>query len=95
MKLLIKSSAVLMTSMMLFAGSAFAESPVCGEAQDDSWLTPEVMQEQVEALGYTVDALDVSEGNCYQMTGMNADGKAVTAYFDPRTAAVVQEDMVE
>jgi len=92
---LFKTSAVLMTSMLMFAGSAFAEAPVCGEAQDDSWLAPEVMQEQVEALGYTVEAMEVSEGNCYQMTGMNADGKPVTAFFDPRTGAVVQEDMAE
>ena len=95
MKLFLKSSAVYFTSMMIFTGTAFAEAPVCGEPQDDSWLAPEVIQEQVQALGYTIESMGVSEGNCYQLTGMNADGKGVTTYLDPRTGGVVQEDIAE
>ncbi len=95
MKLFLKPSAALLATTMMFAGAAFAQAPVCGEAQDDTWLAPEAIQEQVEALGYTIESMNVSEGNCYQMTGMNADGKGVTAYLDPRTGIVVQEDMVQ
>ncbi len=95
MKLILKSSAVLITSMIMFAGAAFAEAPVCGEAQDDTWLPPEAIQEQVQAMGYTVDSMKVSEGNCYQMTGMNSNGKSLTVYLDPRTGVILQEDMAE
>jgi len=95
MKLFSKTSAVLLTSVLLFSASAFAETPVCGEAQDDSWIAPEALQEQVEAVGYIVESMGVSEGYCYQMTGMNADGLAVIAFFDPRTGAVVKENLAE
>jgi len=53
------------------------------------------MQEQLEALGYTVESMDVSAGNCYQVTGLNVKGENITAYLDPRTGSVVQEDPVE
>lgn len=95
MKLFKKANIVLISSLILFAGAAYAQSPVCGEAQDDSWLEPDAMQEQLESLGYTIDTMGVSEGNCYHVTGLNVQGKNVTAYFDPRTGGVVQEDVVE
>lgn len=95
MKLIFKSSAALLIPMIMFSGVAFAETPVCGEAQDDTWLAPEVIQEQVQAMGYTVDSMNVSEGNCYQMTGMNADGQNLTAYLDPRTGVILKEDLAK
>lgn len=95
MKLIKKSNAVLMSSLLMFSGVALAESPDCGATQDDSWMAPDVMQEQIESLGYTIESMDVSDGNCYQMTGLNTEGQGVTAYFDPRTGGVVQEDVVE
>jgi len=49
----------------------------------------------LSALGYTVDSMEVTEGNCYLMGGMNADGETLTAYLDPRTGEVVQEVMAE
>ncbi len=83
------------TSLLLMSGASFAESPVCGEAQDDSWMEPDVLQDQIESLGYTIDSMGVSEGNCYQVTGLNVEGKQMTAYFDPKTGGVVQEDVIE
>ncbi len=95
MKRFNKVNALLVTSLLLIGGSAHAESPACGDPQDDSWMEPEVMQEQIESLGYTIESMGVSEGNCYEVTGLNVQGKSVTAYFDPRTGGVVQEDVVE
>ena len=95
MKLLNKRNLLLATTMFFFTGTAFAENPVCGEAQDDSWMSPDVVQEQIKALGYTIDSMDISDGNCYQMTGLNNEGKGVTAFIDPRTGGVVQESLVE
>ena len=95
MKRFNKVNTLLVTSLLLFGGSAYATSPACGDPQDDSWMEPEVMQEQIESLGYTIESMGVSEGNCYEVTGLNVQGKSVTAYFDPRTGGVVQEDVVE
>jgi len=95
MKFFVKTSAVLLASMMMFAGNAFAEAPTCGEAPDDSWMPPEALLELAQGMGYTIESIEVSEGNCYQMAGTNAEGKAITAYLDPRTGDVVQEDAAE
>lgn len=95
MKRFNKVNTLLVASLFLFGGSAYAESPACGDPQDDSWMEPEIMQEQIESLGYTIESMGVSEGNCYEVTGLNVQGKSVTAYFDPRTGGVVQEDVVE
>lgn len=95
MKLLKKTNAILISSLLMFGGAANAESPACGEPQDDSWMEPEVMQEQIESLGYTIESMGVSDGNCYEVSGMNVQGRNVTAYFDPRTGGIVQEDVVE
>lgn len=95
MKKVTKTNAALVVSLLMFSASAFAQSPACGEPQDDSWIKPEIMQQQIESLGYTVETLGISEGSCYEVTGLNVQGKAMVAYFDPRTGDVVQEDVVE
>lgn len=92
---LFKSTAVVLFASMFVTGVSYAESPECGDPQDDSWMKPEVLQSQLESLGYTIEAMGVSDGNCYQMTGLNGDGQNVTAYFDPRTGGVVQENIIE
>ena len=78
-----------------FGTNAFAESPMCAEAQDDSWMQPEAVQERVETLGYTIEGMSISEGNCYEVTGMNVQGESVTTYLDPRTGDIVQEDIAQ
>jgi len=95
MKRALRVQAMPIVLLTLVAGPVFADSPICGEAQDDSWMEPEAVQQQIETLGYTVESLGVSEGNCYQVTGLNVEGKSMMAYLDPRTGSVVQEDIVE
>jgi len=95
MKRAYKRNTLLASVLLMSSGAAFAESPVCGEAQDDSWMAPEALQEAIESQGYVVESMDVSEGNCYQVTGLNGNGEGVMAYFDPRTGGVVQENVVE
>lgn len=90
-----KTNAIVVLSLLTFGGTAYAQSPACGDPQDDSWMKPDVMQEQIESLGYTIESMGVSEGNCYEVTGLNVQGQSMTAYFDPRTGGVVQEDVVE
>lgn len=90
-----KTNTAIMVSLLIFGGSAYAESPNCGDPVDDSWISPDVMQKQVESLGYTIDSMGTSEGNCYEVKGLNATGNAMTAFFDPRTGSVIQEDVIE
>ena len=82
-------------AVLPFGGVALAEGPTCGEARDDSWMQPEAVQERVETLGYTIENMSVSDGNCYEVTGLNVQGKSVTTYLDPRTGDIVQEDIAQ
>jgi len=93
MKKRILTSATFIFSALMISGTAFAESPMCGEAQDDSWMQADAVQEMVETMGYTIQDMGISEGNCYQVTGLNEQGQSVTAYLDPRTGDVLQEDV--
>jgi hypothetical protein len=89
------AAATLLVSGFAFTGAALAESPMCGEVQDDTWLPPEAIQEKIETMGYTIENMGVSEGNCYELTGLNVQGQSVTTYLDPRTGDVLQEDIAE
>ncbi len=89
------SSATLLAGAMALSSSVFAESPLCGDGQDDSWMQPESVQEKVETMGYTIDNMGISEGNCYEVTGLNNQGQSVKAYLDPRTGDVVQEEVAQ
>jgi len=84
----------LMTSMLTalaFSGAAFAESPACGEAQDDTWMAEDLILEKVQGMGYAVDSIAVSDGNCYELTGQNTNGDSVVTFLDPRTGEIVEE----
>jgi len=80
-------------SAMAFSGSALAESPACGDPRDDSWMAEELILEKVQDMGYAIDTLGVSEGNCYEMTGKNTSGESIIAFLDPRTGDIVEEAM--
>jgi len=95
MKKSLVAAATLLVSSFAFTSAAIAESPMCGAGQDDTWMPPEAIQEKIETMGYTIENMGVSEGNCYQLTGLNVQGQSVTTYLDPRTGDVLQEDIVE
>jgi len=95
MKTRLVTSTILLLGSLALSGTALAESPMCGEAQDDSWMQIDALQEKVETMGYTIEDMGISEGNCYQVTGLNVQGQSVTAYLDPRTGDLVQEDVVQ
>lgn len=95
MKNIMKASPAIIVSAFMFNAPAFAEGPACGEAQDDSWMQPADVQDKVEGMGYSVDSLGISDGNCYEVTGRNGDGADVITYLDPRSGEIVQEDPLQ
>ena len=77
------------------SGLALAAAPECDLQADAAWLEQGEFQEKAESMGYTISDLVVSDGNCYQLTGQNKDGQDITAFFNPQTGDVVQEDIVQ
>lgn len=75
--------------------AALAAGPTCAPAQDDSWMQPDAVQQVVETMGYTIDGMGISEGNCYEVTGRNTAGESVTTWLDPRTGDVVDEAVAQ
>lgn len=95
MKKIMKASSALIVTAIMFNAPAFAAGPACGEAQDDSWMQQDAVQDKVEGMGYSVDSVGISDGNCYEVTGRNSDGNGVITYLDPRSGEIVQEDPLQ
>ena len=72
----------------LAAGSAFA-GPTCTVAQD-KWMKEADFKARVEAQGYQIKTFKVSKGKCYEIYGLDKDGRKVEIYFDPSTGAELE-----
>lgn len=54
------------------------------------WQPKEALQQKLEAEGWTIKTVKVDEG-CYEVYGLDAAGKKMETYFDPKTFAVVDQ----
>ena len=52
-------------------------------------MSKEQITTQVKGMGYTIKKLDV-EDNCYEVKGLDKDGKKVEAYFNPVDGKLVK-----
>jgi hypothetical protein len=80
---------VVALSLLAGAVSAFA-GPTCTVAKD-KWMSEEAFKAKVTADGYTIKTFKVSKGQCYEIYGADKSGKRVEIYFDPATAAVLEQ----
>lgn len=92
--MMIKSIALIATLSAVSFG-VFAAGPECELAVDQQWLEQAAIESKIEDMGYVIDELLVSEGNCFEVTGQNRDGKDMTAFFHPQTGDVMQEDIAQ
>ena len=87
------SSVFTVAILLMASGQTLAAGPVCAESQADTWMEPEAVLEKAETIGMTVENMSLSEGNCYQLSGLNSEGKSMIAYLDPQTGEVMQEEV--
>ena len=82
-------SAALATALFtgLTAGAAFA-SDKCAVPKAD-WQPQEALQQKLEGEGWKIKKIKVDDG-CYEVYGIDAKGKRMEVYFDPKSFAVVQ-----
>ena len=80
------ASALVLT---LVAGSAIA-GPTCNQPKDQ-WMKEADFKAQIEKQGYDIKTFKVSKGQCYEIYGHDKSGKKVEIYFDPVTAAILEQ----
>lgn len=85
----------LVAAMSFVSTSALAMAPECELEADQAWMEQGTFETKVQEMGYVIEDLVVSEGNCFEVTGKNRDGQDMTAYFHPQTGDVLQEDVVQ
>ena len=88
-------SVSLLAALCVISFGTFAAGPECELAVDQKWLEQIEFESKIEDMGYVIDELLVSEGNCFEVTGKNSAGKAMIAFFHPQTGEVMQEDIVQ
>jgi hypothetical protein len=84
-----KFSTVSAVVLTLLAGSAIA-GPTCNQPKDQ-WMKEADFKAQVEKQGYDIKTFKVSKGQCYEIYGHDKSGKKVEIYFDPVTAAILEQ----
>lgn len=80
------ASALILT---LIAGLAIA-GPTCNQPKDQ-WMKEADFKAQIEKQGYDIKTFKVSKGQCYEIYGQDKSGKKVEIYFDPVTAAILEQ----
>lgn len=70
--------------LALAAGSALAQGQYeCTKYPKAQWRPAAELQNLLTRQGWTITRLEA--GTCYEVSGRDAQGKQVTAYFDPKT----------
>jgi hypothetical protein len=75
--------------LTLLAGSAMAR-PTCNQPKEQ-WMKEADFKAQIEKQGYDIKTFKVSKGQCYEIYGHDKSGKKVEIYFDPVTAAILEQ----
>ena len=73
----------------LVSTSALA-GPTC-TAPKDKWMKETDFKSQLVQQGYQIKTFKVTKGNCYEIYGFDKACKKVEIYFDPSTAAILEQ----
>jgi hypothetical protein len=79
---------VTLAALAASSSLAFA-APQCTTASQSKWMAREEMKAQIQEQGYTIERFLIS-GTCYEIYGLDKNGKKVEIYFDPVDGHVVK-----
>ncbi|RUO63642.1 PepSY domain-containing protein [Pseudidiomarina insulisalsae] len=77
---------------LLTACSTAHETTQCTTAPQSEWLDQAEFQARLVNEGYQINEFKVTEGNCYEIYGMDADGNKVEIYYNPVDGSVVKSE---
>jgi hypothetical protein len=76
--------------VLITLSSAALASPTC-DAPKEKWMKEADFKDKLKQQGYQIKTFKVTKGNCYEIYGTDKAGKKVEIYFNPETAAVLEE----
>jgi hypothetical protein len=83
-------STLAVAALLALAAGAAAAAPTC-KVPKEQWMKESDFKARLEQQGYRIKTFKVTKGNCYEIYGQDKDGKKVEIYFDPATAAVLEQ----
>ena len=63
----------------------------CPAYPKEEWGAEETLKQALKDEGYKIKKFKI-DGNCYEMYGLNKQGKKVEIYFDMKTFAIVKAE---
>ena len=78
------------SAFIAVASTAALAGPACNVPQNQ-WMKEGDFRAKVEQQGFQVKTFKVSKGKCYEIYGFDKAGQKVEVYFDPATAAVLEQ----
>lgn len=81
---------ILMMALVMFSGAAYAKKS-CTDQPKDKWMKEEDFKKRLEGEGYKIRKFK-QPGTCYEIYGMNKEGKDVEIYFNPVDGSIVKAE---
>jgi hypothetical protein len=78
-----------------FANMAAADNDElkCTDAAQSAWMSQDAAKDLLKQQGYQeVRKIEVTEGNCYEVYGIDAQGEKVEVYLDPTNGKLVAKE---
>ena len=88
-------AAVAATGVAAFANMAAADNDElkCTSAAQSAWMNPDATKDLLKQQGYKeVRKIKVTEGNCYEVYAIDAQGEKVEVYLDPTSGNLVAKE---
>jgi hypothetical protein len=79
-------------ALLALAGCAGEPATQCTSTPQGEWQDADAFQQTLLARGFEINEFKVTEGNCYEIYGFDADGTKVEIYFDPVDGSVVKRE---
>lgn len=95
MKVMFAVLATMVVGVGAFAGTASADNDelTCTKAAQSSWMSEDATKDLLKQQGYQeVRKVKVTEGNCYEVYGIDAQGNKVEVYLDPTNGNLVAKE---
>lgn len=65
---------------------------MCTDAPESDWQDADTFQSSLLDQGYKINEFKVTEGNCYEIYGFDANDNKVEIYFNPVDGSIVKQE---